>query len=92
MVEKQDEQDDYLYFIFKGRCRVLLSTNTVKDGRPVFPQELKDSNKKHMVIGYLKRGDSFAEHSSLNDIPNPYSVEATTKDVELYKILRSNFV
>lgn len=71
----------------------MLSTQTVKDGRHIFPLEIReDKDKKQLIIGYLKRGDSFGEHSSLNDIPNPFSIEATTKQVELYKILRSNFV
>jgi CRP-like cAMP-binding protein len=44
------------------------------------------------VIGQLKRGDCFGEHSALNDLPNPFTVEAATKEVELYKILRAHFV
>jgi CRP-like cAMP-binding protein len=26
-LQKQDEQEDYLYFVYKGRCRLLLQTN-----------------------------------------------------------------
>ena len=25
-IQKQDEQDDYLYFVYKGRCRMLYNT------------------------------------------------------------------
>jgi CRP-like cAMP-binding protein len=44
------------------------------------------------VVGTLQRGDSFGEHSALNDLPNPCTVEALTKEVHLYKILRAHFV
>lgn len=40
----------------------------------------------------MKRGDSFGEHSALNDLPNPYTVEALTKEVHLYKILRGHLI
>ena len=43
-------------------------------------------------MGTLKRGDSFGEHSALNDLPNPYTVEALTKEVHLYKILRGHLI
>jgi CRP-like cAMP-binding protein len=43
-------------------------------------------------LGTLKRGDSFGEHSALNDLPNPYTVEALTKEVHLYKILRGHLI
>lgn len=49
-------------------------------------------NRKQLVIGTLKRGESFGEHSALNDLPNPYTVEAATKEVQLYKILRAHFM
>jgi CRP-like cAMP-binding protein len=44
-----------------------------------------------MIFGLLKRGDFFGEHSSLDNAPNPYSIEALTQKVEVYKIHRSNF-
>ena len=49
-------------------------------------------NRKQLLIGTLKRGDSFGEHSALNDLPNPYTVEALTKEVHLYKILRGHLI
>jgi hypothetical protein len=45
-----------------------------------------------LAIGTLKRGESFGEHSALNDLPNPFTVEALTKEVHLYKILRAHFI
>jgi len=38
------------------------------------------------VIGYLKAGDSFGEHSALNDLVNPWTIEAYSQKVEVYKI------
>ena len=55
MIQKQDEQEDYIFYVFKGQCRLLLSTST-------FPQvDLMGPNRKYFVIGKLKRGDSFGE-------------------------------
>ena len=94
LFQRQDEQDDYIYFIFRGRCRVLLSTHaTMHQGRALFPTEIsQDKTKKQAVIGYLGKGDSFGEHSAINDLPNPFSVEALSPKVEVYKILRAHFI
>jgi CRP-like cAMP-binding protein len=51
-----------------------------------------EKQKKHVIIGFLGRGESFGEHSALNDLPNPFSIEAATPKVEVYKILRAHFV
>jgi len=40
----------------------------------------------------LRRGEHFGEASALNDIENPFTVEAYTPKVELYKIHRSYFI
>ena len=26
ILQKQDEQDDYIYFVYRGTCRILLNT------------------------------------------------------------------
>ena len=48
---KQDEQDDYLYFIYKGKVRLLLSTSKHPE---IFPVDMAqdDPNKKHLVLGF----------------------------------------
>lgn len=93
ILQRQDEQDDYIYFVYKGKCRLLLNTSSTTD---LIPQELEKhfsmNGRKQLVIGNLKRGDSFGEHSALNDLPNPFTVEAYTKEVHLYKILRGHFI
>lgn len=86
LISKQDEQEDYIYFVFKGKCRLLVNTaglNIPTSGKP---------NKKHLIVGTLKRGDSFGEASALNDLPNPYTVECLTKEVHVYKILRGHLI
>jgi CRP-like cAMP-binding protein len=40
----------------------------------------------------LRRGEHFGEQSAFNDLPSPFTVEATTAKVELYKIHRANFI
>jgi CRP-like cAMP-binding protein len=56
------------------------------------PKEVNHHKRKYLVLGQLKRGDSFGEQSALNDLPNPYTVEAFTKEVHLYKILRGHLI
>ena len=91
-MQKEDEQDDYLYFVYKGKCSMTISTSTEKKSA-IFPAEIHaDRQKKHLVIGELRRGDCFGEHSALNDLPNPFTVEAATPQVEMYKILRGYFI
>jgi len=43
-------------------------------------------------LGNLKIGDTFGEESAIEDMPNPWTVEVTSKSAEIYKIHRSNFV
>ena len=40
----------------------------------------------------MKLGEHFGEQSAFNDLPNPYTIEALTPKVELYKIHRANFI
>ena len=54
--------------------------------------QLIEEKKKQLVIGYLKQGDCFGEASALNDLENPYTIEAITPKVEYYKILRAHFI
>lgn len=89
IIQKQDEQDDYIYFVYRGRCRLLLNTQT----EPLsLPAEINPHQRRYLVLGTLKRGDSFGEQSALNDLPNPYTVEAWTNEVHLYKILRGHLI
>lgn len=92
LIQKQDEQDDYLYFIFRGRCHILLATGT-KDHqqKAIFSEDIQ-SAKKQLVLGTLKTGDCFGEHSALNDLKNPYSIEAASPKVIVYTILRNHFI
>lgn len=66
--------------------------STTKDTQ-IFPPEIhNDKNKKHLVLGTLKRGEFFGEASALNDLANLYTIEALSPKVELYKIYRSYFI
>jgi CRP-like cAMP-binding protein len=87
LISKQDEQEDYIYFIFKGKCRLLVTTSSLPN-----PSIFQGKNRKQLVIGTLKRGDSFGETSALNDLPNPFTVECMTKEVHVYKILRGHLI
>lgn len=85
VMSKQDEQEDYIYFVFKGKCRLLV--NAAGLNLPI-----NGKNRKQLVLGTLKRGDCFGEISALNDLPNPYTVECLSKEVHVYKILRGHLI
>ncbi len=47
--------------------------------------------KKELLLSTMKRGDHFGIESAFKDLPNPFTVEAATSKVELYKIHRAHF-
>lgn len=47
---------------------------------------------KQVVFGYLKTGDIFGEQSALEDYPNPWNIEVTSKTATFYQIHRTNFI
>ena len=44
------------------------------------------------MLGYLKVGDIFGQQSAIEDITNEWTIEVSSKEAEVYKIHRSNFV
>lgn len=87
---KINEQDDYLYLVFRGVCKVLYNVDMLPEifGESAFYDKQK---QKYFVIGQFGRGEMFGEQSALNDLDNPFTVVAASPKVELYKIHRSNF-
>lgn len=47
------------------------------------------TKQQYFVLGHFKEGQMFGEQSSLNNLPNPYSIIAASSKVEYYKIHRS---
>lgn len=90
-IQKADENGDYIYFIYRGVCKLLIQTGKMPD---IFVQsDMFDPVKqKFLVFGLLKPGDMFGEQSALNDINCPYIVAACSPKVEYYKIHRANFL
>jgi len=90
VIQKLFEQGDYLYFIYRGKCKILFP---VAELHRIFVESvLIDAEaQKYVVMGHLGTGDLFGEQSSLNDLPNPYSIVAATNKVEYYRIHRTNF-
>jgi len=90
-INKVDENGDYIYFIYRGVCKLLYPTNKMSD---IFVKsDLFDPDKQQLVmIGHISRGDMFGEQSALNDISSTYTVAACSPKVEYYKIHRSDFL
>ena len=57
----------------------------------VISDEIAGHCPGHLVLGYLKVGDVFGEQSAIEDSPNDWTLEVSSKDAEVYKIHRSNF-
>lgn len=90
-IQKFDENGDYIYFIYRGLCKLLYPTSKMPD---IFiKSDLYDPVKqKYLMFGHLKSGDIFGEQCALNDILSSYSVVACSNKVEYYKIHRSHFL
>jgi len=89
-IQKIDEQEDYLFFIYRGICKIIYPVAKLPDifGESSFYDVAK---QKYLVMGHLNMGDMFGEQSALNDLPNPFTVVAASQKVELYKIHRVSF-
>ena len=57
----------------------------------VLTDEVAGQCPGHLVLGYIKVGDIFGEQSAIEDLPNDWTIEVSSKDAEVYKIHRSNF-
>lgn len=89
-VLKQGNQDQYLYFIFRGKCRLLLSTR-VPPMATVFPVSIQERNE-WLILDTLNKGQAFGEITALNpSTPSPYTVEVCSETVTLLKIHINQF-
>ena len=84
-VLKQGNQDQYLYFIFKGKMRLLLSTRLPPMAK-VFPLSIQEK-AEYLVLDTLHKGQAFGEHTALNDdVVSPYTLEVCSESATLLKI------
>ena len=88
-VLKQNTNDEYLYFIFKGKCRLLLSTRLDLMSN-VFS---KDIQRQHewLVLDTLHKGQCFGEITSIDKMPAPYTVEVCSETATILKIHINDF-
>lgn len=86
---KIGEQEDHVFILFKGAARIIIPRKELESH--ISTDNLNDSHQ-WLVLGNLKVGDTFGEESAIEDMPNPWTVEVTSKSAEIYKIHRSNFV
>ena len=82
--------DDYIFFIYRGVCKILYPTEQIKDSI-AHGGIIDDEKQKYIMLGHLKRGDMFGEQSALNDLPNPYTLVAASPNVEYYRIHTANY-
>lgn len=90
MIQKSEKQDDYLYFLYRGVCKIIYPTaNMAFFGDSAYFDKDK---QQYMVLGHLERGAIFGEQSALNNLAPAYSIVAASKKVEYYKIHRAYFI
>ena len=77
--------------LFSGSARMIVPISDL--GRSDI-DSLKEyiENKRFVVFGLVKIGDIFGESSAIEDEPNPWTIEVTSKKATIYKIHRSNFI
>ena len=78
--------DDCIYIVCKGEFRILYDIQT-EEFKDVFPREV---NQKYncIVLGNLKKGEIFGEHSAVNGAKNPYTVVVRSQSAVVFKINR----
>ena len=87
---RQESKDQFLYFIFKGKCRLLLSTRLPPMAN-VFPTMIRERNE-WLVLDTLHKGQAFGELTAFNsDLRSPYSVEVCSESATLLKIHINQF-
>ena len=82
---KFEEMDDYIFFIYRGTCKILYPTEQIKENI-AFGGIIDEAKQKYIVLGHLEKGDMFGEQSALNDLPHPYTLVAASPKLEYYKI------
>ena len=87
----QDKPNDYIYFIFSGECRILFNYNSNCKLKHKF-DSLDKSMPSLITIGNLDKGDTIGITSALRATNSPYSVQATSDEVVLYKIKGQKFI
>ena len=86
----QGSFDEHIYYIFKGQCRLLLSTRE-NDMAQVFPLAVRE--RSHwLVLDTLHKGQSFGEVSAVNKMASPYTVEVCSEKATLLKIHINTFM
>ena len=61
---------------------MLLKTNG-NETRSIFPEDVK-AKHEYLILDYLHKGAMFGENSTLNDVPNQYTVEVCSESAEIF--------
>ncbi len=84
--QKYGDQDDHIFILYKGTARQLVPSSEFEKEK-----EFSD-DQRQIVFGNLSVGDFFGEQSAINDLPNPWTIEVTSKSATIFKIHRSQFI
>ena len=84
---REGQIDKYLYIIAEGECNVLLNLPSIENDsaflvliRPIY---------KFIVIDHLYKGEIFGEIGAVSGTPSPYSIQAKSDQVKVYKLDRA---
>lgn len=86
----QDKSNDYLHFIVSGKWRILYNYNSNKKLKNKF-ESLDESLPSLLLIGVLTKGDWFGHSSAMTRQKWKYSVQVSSDELVVYKILAQQF-
>ena len=81
---RQNEINDSLFILYKGKCRILISIQSESCAK-TFPEEIREKFN-NVTLDHLHKGAIFGEHSAVNGVVNPYAVEVSSKSATVLKI------
>ena len=81
-IVRQKEMNDYLYIIFQGKCKIMINTNNEECAK-IFPEEAK-FKFKYVTLGNLHKGQTFGEHSIINGVESPFTIEVCSESVIVF--------
>jgi len=86
----QGASNEFFYYIFKGQCRLLLSTRLPPMAQ-VFPSAVRE-RWEWLILDKYHKGQSFGEITAVNKIPSPYTIEVCSEKAVLLKIHINDFL
>ncbi len=86
---RQGDAADSVYFVRKGRCRIVYHTEITYDTFE-YPTKIETRDTKVFDLANIGPHEYFGEYALLEGVPQPFTIIAET-DVKLYEINNSDF-